>query len=154
MLRARRFAAPVMLLALGLAVAGSGCGHIDPALIDPSLLPENVTVLRLQMPAFEGAQIQGIRMWRRSELSDQFEPVSEIRFVGIVSEQGQEFLEYRLLDPAGNPLDLPLSATIERDGASAQVALWFLRFSLPGEFKASVFNAAGESALSAQGIAL
>jgi hypothetical protein len=154
MLRARRFAIPATLLALGLAVAGSGCGSVDPALIDASILPENVKVLRLQMPAFDDARIQGIRMWRRSELTGQFEPASEIRFVGIASEEGQEFLEYRLLDPAGNPLDLPLSATIERDGGSALVALWFVRFGLPGEFRASVYNAAGESGLSEQGIAL
>jgi hypothetical protein len=93
-------------------------------------------------------------MWRRSEITGLFEPATGIHFLGVVTEEDQEFLEYRLLDPAGNPLDLPLSATIERDGGSALVALWFVRFGLPGEFRASVYNAAGESGLSEQGIAL
>jgi hypothetical protein len=154
MLRARRFATPAVLLALGLAVAGAGCGSVDPALLDASTLPENLKVLRLELPSFEEGRIQGIWMWRRSEVDGGFEPVSEIRLLGIATDQGQEYLEYRLMDPSGNPLDLVLSAAIARTGSSAVVSLWFLRFAEPGAFKASVYNAVGDSGLSEQTIDL
>lgn len=146
--RAHRFTKAV-LLAVGLAIAGSGCGAIDP-----SQLPENLKVLRVQLPSFDGGDLQGIWLWRRSETTGQFEPVSEIRLGATVVESGQEFVEYELLDPTGAPVGITLSASVERDGPVPQLALWVIRFEAAGEYKASVYNAAGESPLSQQSVFL
>ncbi|NNL67775.1 MAG: hypothetical protein HKP30_16115 [Myxococcales bacterium] len=154
MLRADRFATPAVLLAAALAFAGSGCGAIDPAQIQPELIPEHVKVLRLQLPSFDEDAIQGVWMWRRSEVTGEFEAVSEIRLTDSVLEGETEFVEYELLDPAGSSLGVTLSAEVDRSGAMPELSLWFIRFTLPGEFKASVYNAAGESGLSAESILL
>jgi len=152
--RAHRFATPAVLLALALAFAGSGCGGVDPSLIPPSQLPDHLKVVRLQLPSFDGGDLQGIWLWRRSETTGQFEPISEIRLEGVLFDGGQEFVEYELMDPTGTSLGLTLSAIVDRAGPVPELALWVVRFEAPGEFKASVYNAAGESPLSAQSIQL
>jgi hypothetical protein len=155
MFRAHRFATPAVLLALALAFAGSGCGAvISPELVDPSQLPDHVKVVRLQLPSFDGADLQGIWLWRRSEASGDFEPVSEIRLTDTLVENGMEFVEYELMNPTGTSLGVTLSAEVDRSGAMPELALWVIRFALPGEFKASVYNEAGESPLSEQSIQL
>jgi len=146
--RAHRFSKAVLLV-LGLAFAGSGCGTIDP-----SQLPENLKVLRVQLPSFDEGDLEGIWLWRRSEATGVYEPVSEIRLGATVLEGGQEFVEYELMDPTGAPVGITLSASVERDGAVPQLALWVIRFDASGEYKASVYNAAGESALSAESVVL
>lgn len=154
MLRAVRFATPAVLLATVLVLTSSGCGAIDPAQITPELIPEHVKVLRLQLPTFDQDAIQGVWMWRRSDVTGEFEAVSEIRLTDSVVENEVEFIEYELLDPAGNSLGVTLSAEVDRTGPMPELSLWFIRFTLPGEFKASVYNAAGESGLSAESIVL
>lgn len=154
MFRAHRFATPAVLLALGLAFATTGCGGVDPSLIPPGQLPEHLKVMRVQLPAFDEADLEGIWLWRRSESTGQFEVVSEIRLHDTLLESGEEFVEYELMDPAGTPLGLTLSAGVDRSTPVPELALWVIRFSEPGEFKASVYNAAGESPLSAQSILL
>jgi len=149
-----RHAAPALLLVLALAVAGSGCGAIDPNLIPPEQLPEHVKVVRLQLPSFDGGGLQGIWLWRRSEVSGQFEPASEIRLHGVVVEGGQEFVEYELMDPTGTSLGVTLSAHVDRNEPAPEVAFWVIRFDAPGEYRASVYNAVGESPMSAQSVQL
>jgi hypothetical protein len=154
MSRAHRFATPAVLLALVLVVStGAGCGGVDPALIDPDALPEHVNVLRVQLPSLD-EDLDGIWLHRRSEITGEFEPISEIRLTGRVSEEGAEFVEYELLDPSGVSIGLTLSAQVDRSGPAPELALWIVRFSEPGEFKASVYNQAGESSLSEQTITL
>jgi hypothetical protein len=154
--RAHRFATPAVLVALVLVLAtGSGCGGtIDPNLIPQTELPEHVKVVRLQLPSFDEGELEGIWLWRRSETSGEFEPVSEIRLGAVVFEGEQEFVEYELLDPSGTSLGLTLSAAVDRSGPVPQLALWVLRFAESGAFKASVYNAAGESPLSTQTVRL
>jgi hypothetical protein len=154
MLRLRRFATPAVLLAVALALPlGAGCSAVDPTLIESGALIENLGVLRVQLPSFD-EELDGIWLWRRSETTGQFEEVSEIRFLDTVVDGGQEFVEYQIMDPTGTPLDVTLSASVDRSGTSPELVLWVVRFGDPGEFKASVYNAAGESPLSEQTILL
>lgn len=153
MYRAHRSATPAVLLTLALVSTSVGCGSIDPSLIDPTIFPEHVNVLRLQLPSFDD-ELEGLWLWRQSEATGEFEAVSEIRLGETVVENGQEFVEYEILDPAGNSLGPKFSSAVDRTGTSPQLALWVIRFSQPGDFKASVYNAAGESGLSSQSIPL
>lgn len=150
---AHRFATPAvwMLLVLGPVL---GCGQVDPSTIPAHHIPEHVKVLRMQLPSFDTSPPDGIRLWRLSETTGEFEPISEIRLSEPVVEDGEEFVGYTLIDPAGNPIELPLSARVERDGAFPTLALWVVRFAPAGEFKASLFNAAGESSLSQETLTL
>lgn len=148
-----RFATPAVLLAA--LLFSSGCGApIDPSMVSPGIIPDNVAVLRMQLPSFDESPIEGIWMWRKSETTGEFEPLSEIRFTGNIEEPGGEFVEYELHDPAGNTLGITLSAQIDRSGEMPELTLWFVRFSLPGEFKATLYNDAGESGLSIETIVL
>lgn len=150
----RRFATPATLFGLVcLLFGGAGCGNVDPALVDPSTLFDNVRVLRLQLPSLDEG-LDGIRLWRRSESTGQFEPVSAVQLDGLVEDGGAEYLEYELMDPQGASLGLTLSAAVDRGSAAPELALWVVRFAEPGAFKASVYNSAGESPLSEQTILL
>lgn len=152
--RAHRFATPAVLLALVLAFAGSGCGAVDSNLLPPGPLGDHLRVVRLQLPSFDGGELEGIWLWRRSDVTGEFEPVSEIRLTDVVVHSDREFVEYELMDPTGTSLGVTLSAAVERDTTVPTLALWVIRWNAPGEFKASVYNAAGESPLSAQTILL
>jgi len=151
---AHRVATPAVLLALALVSAGSGCGAVDPHSLPPGQAPGEVKVLRIQLPSFDEAEIQGIWLWRLSEATQVFQPISEIRLGSRRIENGQELIEYELLEPSGASSGITLSADVDRSGAAPQLALWVIRFGLPGEFKATVYNAAGESPLSAETIVL
>jgi len=150
---AHRLAAPAVLLLLALASV-SGCGQVDSSSFPPEVVPERVRVLRLQIPDFDESQIEGIRLWHRSESSGEFEFVSGIRLSEPVVEASGEFIGYVLLDPGGNEIDLPLSSGVERQDDAANLTLWVVRFGPEGEYKASVHNAAGESMLSQASVML
>lgn len=145
-----RYATPaVLLLALGLL---SGCEGVDPAQL--GIVADQVAVLRVEVPTFDASPPEGIRLWRRAEDSGQFEPISEIRLSSPVVEQEQEYVEYTLLDPAGQPIEIRLSSMLERNGDGARLTLWLIRFAPSGEFKASLYNQAGESPLSNEVVVL
>ncbi len=154
MSRSHRFATPAVMLATTLLLGTVACGPVDPNLVTQQIIPEHVKVLRMQVPALDDGPIGGIWMWRKSEVTGEFEPLSEIRFTDTVEENGTEFLEYELIDPSGNTLGVTLSAQIDRSGEVPELSLWFVRFSGNGEFKASLYNEAGESPLSTQTIVL
>lgn len=140
MFRAHRFATPAVLVAVGLALATTGCGTVDDDV--------PVAVIRLQLPSFDEGALEGIWLWRKNEKNGRFRPVSEIRLGTTVVENGVEYVEYELLDRDGNSLQVTLSAAVDRTAGTPELALWVVRFAKPGEFKATVYNAAGESPLS------
>jgi hypothetical protein len=147
-----RFATPAVLCLLALG-PGAGC-DLEPSLFDTAHDPQRLGVLRVQLEAFDESRPEGIRLWRRTEAGDGFEFVSEIRLGASTSEAGAEYIGYRLLDPDGQDFGLPLSSLVQRDGEAVTLALWLVRFGPEGEFKASVYNEAGESELSSNSVVL
>ena len=145
MFRAHRFATPAVLLALGLALSTTGCGAAGD-------LP--IHVVRLQLPSFDDGQLEGIWLWRLNQRAGEYRPISEIRLGDVVVENGVEYVEYELLDRDGNRLQVTLSAVVDRSAEIPELALWIVRFAKPGEFRASVYNAAGESPLSDESVFL
>jgi len=136
-----------------LCVLLAGCGPIDSSYLGGAQL-EDVRVLRLRVPSFDATQPEGVRLWRRSEDSGDYEPVSEILLAPLSTTDGLEYVPYTLLDPTGQPIGIPLWSRLEREPEGATLAFWMIRFADPGEFKASLFNAAGESDLSQESVLL
>lgn len=154
---ASRSAIPAAMAAVCLPIAClllAGCQPLDPASGHAAILPANVAVVRVRVLDFDQARIQGIRIHRRDELTAEFEATNEIEISSPFFEAGTELVEYKLFDPEGSPLPLPLAALVEREGTSATLAFWYVRFEPPGSFKASVFNVAGESSLSNESVSL
>jgi hypothetical protein len=157
MRRAIHSAAQAALAAVCLPAAClllAGCQPLDPNAVSPALLPANVAVVRVRVLDFDQARIQGIRIHRRDELTAEFEATNEIEITAPFFEAGKELVEYKLFDPEGNPLSVPLAAVVEREGTAATLAFWYVRFEPPGSFKASVFNLAGESNLSNESMSM
>ncbi len=152
----RRRATPAALAALVCAVTLPlvACGPGGITTIPEHQIPEHVKVLRIQIPSFDASRIEGIWLWRLSAETGEYEPEIEIRLSGVVVEDGREYVEYAQYDPDGNPLGFTPSAELARAGSEATLALWLVRFGPPGDFKASLYNAAGESGLSSQTLPL
>jgi hypothetical protein len=100
---------------------------------------------RVQIPGFDTQQIQGIWLWRQAESGD-FEKTVQIRFTERVTIGALEYQIYESSSPAGG---FTLQSLIKRSTAApgdATLELAFMR--VPGTYKVSSYNAAGESPLS------
>jgi hypothetical protein len=112
----------------GLALMGLGC---------------EVRSFRVQIPGFDTDAVQGIWVWRQSATGD-FERFAQIRFTERVQSDGDEIQRFAVSGTGGG---FTLQSLIERSGAGdATLELAFQ--SVPGLYKVTSYNAAGESDLS------
>lgn len=120
------------------------------------------TKVQIQLDGFSASGIEGIVLHREGT-DGTYRPVCEIHFSEFrtivrrgVSVERIQYVQNCLEGEFGIPA-LVLEANVERpaDAPDAiQLDLWYLRFEDPGTYKASAFNAAGESPLSASSLPL
>ena len=110
----------------------------------------------IRLSGLESQQVEGVRFWRQSERTGQFELAGRVAFVGVVERKGVEWLHYELLNPDGSA-GFTLHAPVERDPSDPDmitVQLQYARWENPGWFKVSAYNPAGDSPLSDEQIFL
>lgn len=118
--------------------------------------------LQIQLDAFTSSEIEGIFLYRQQPAGG-FQRVCEIRFSDhrVIARRGEtmERIKYvqTCLDGQPNTPALLLETSVRHPGNNQDAILldiWYLRFEGPGTYKASAFNAAGESALSSASLPL
>lgn len=106
----------------------------------------------IEIPDYDSSEVEGIWMWR--DLGNDFERAAEIRILDHQEAEDGEFVVYSVRDSDGDEL-LALPAAVVRDETnpdSVQIS-FFIHFSTGGgTFRASTYNAVGESTLSSQAL--
>jgi hypothetical protein len=115
------------------------------------LLPGcDLSFLNVQIPDFDSNRVQGIWIWRQSELSGQWERDTRIDFADRSTWNGLELVSYvTVIGTLGERGNLP--SGILRDPTNSDrvtVSVGFIRLSAPGQFRVSTWNAYGDSPLS------
>lgn len=130
------------------------------AIVLPVLSGCEIKPFTVQIVGWDAYEIQGLWLWRYDQTGQRFERDNGIQFL---RDRSTEQLADRF--PAGTELVLYTFATggtempvqVERspsDPDRVTLRLWYLRFTEPGIFKATTYNAAGESSFSANSILL
>ena len=118
--------------------------------------------VQIQLDSFSTSGIEGIVL-HREDTDGTFRPVCEIHFSDFrtIVRRGEsiERIKYvqTCLDGIMGIPALVLETDVERPANApdaVQLELWYWRFENPGIYKASAFNAAGESPLSASSLQL
>jgi hypothetical protein len=110
--------------------------------------------LTLRFASFGAGEVDGIWLWRLAEATGRFERACRIDFDGPYVEDQVERVGYR---QACLDAGLALEAEVARPADSPEavlVDLWYLRWEESGTYKASLFGASGESALSTTAVTL
>ena len=111
----------------------------------------NVSQVTIEVPTFGDGSVDGLWFWRLSSTTGQYERDCRVTLSAPDSNQEGEYVGYA--EQCANQLDINLNAFIRRspsDPNTVTMVLWYTRFqSAPGTYKASAYNAAGESGLSA-----
>lgn len=120
------------------------------------------TKMQIQLDGFTSSGIEGIVL-HRADSGGTYQPVCEIHFSEFrtIVRRGQaieriKYVQTCLDGEMGVPV-VTLETNVRRPSAGSdaiQLDLWYLRFEAPGLYKASAFNAAGESPLSAASLPL
>lgn len=119
--------------------------------------------VQIQLDAFGSSGIEGIFLYRQHPAGGGFQRICEIRFSDLrtIVRRGQtvERIKYvqNCLDGQTDTPALLFETSVQRPGGDPDailVDIWYLRFEDPGNYRASAFNAAGESALSAASLPL
>jgi hypothetical protein len=115
--------------------------------------PKDFTV---QLPGFGDGAIDGIWLWRQAPTGG-YERMCRIDFLGVGPFHGMEGLTYIQGECVHEQPGMEMWAKIERppsNPTTVTVRLWYLRWEDEGRYKASAFNASGESGLSASSVDL
>lgn len=134
------------------------------ALLSVPLLGCEAKKLQIQLESFVSSEIDGIFLFRADAVDGPFERVCEIRFSEFrtIVRRGKQveriqYLQNCLDGKQGTP-GLLLETTVRHpedgDPDAIILDLWYLRFEPTGFYKATAFNAAGESQLSASSLPL
>jgi len=110
-----------------------------------------VNQVSMEIPNFGDGDVQGIWLWRFSTTTKQYERDCRVAFSNPdVDATGNEYISYT--QQCTNQPDINLNAYIHpapTDPNTVTLTLWYTRFQgTPGSYKASAYNAVGESALS------
>jgi len=116
-----------------------------------------VSQVSMEIPSFGDGDVDGIWLWRLSSTTNQYERDCRITLSSPdVDLKGKEFVSYT--QQCSSHGDVNLGAYIHRspsDPNTITLVLWYTRWqSTPGSYKASAYNGAGESALSATAVTL
>ncbi len=120
--------------------------------------------IQIQLDAFGSSAIEGIFLYRENAPGGGlYQRICEIRFGDLrtIVRRGQtvERIKYvqNCLDGQPDTPALSFETSVQRpsnDPDAILLDIWYLRFEDPGTYRASAFNAAGESALSAASLTL
>jgi hypothetical protein len=109
-------------------------------------------LLRIEVPGFGDGTVEGVWLWRLSTVTGQYERSSRLVFSAPVLGPDGETVDFALQCVNGSPSS-QASATVEpssSDPTTATLSLYYTSCDgLPGTYRASAYNEAGESALSA-----
>ena len=106
----------------------------------------------ISIPDFASKRVAGVWMWRWSTASGAFQRQDQLVFGEVDLDPTGESLDY-VVTPVAGGQDLPFTAHVARDGANPDrvtLQLLFTRSQGTGYYRASTFNATGESPLSAE----
>ncbi|MDJ0869673.1 MAG: hypothetical protein QNK03_26470 [Myxococcota bacterium] len=107
--------------------------------------------LSIAVQAFGDGNVDGIWLWRLDETSGEYLRVCDLRFTdSYVGEDGREYLGYRQHCPGGSP-GVDLRASFVRDDQSPDtigIEIYYMRWEETGTYRATAYNAGGESVLS------
>lgn len=113
--------------------------------------------LQIQLSGFSTSGIEGIYLYRRND-QGQFERMCRIDIDGNRLTAGGETVQYIQNCVDGKEIPAILHETLVRRSPSAPdtilIDIWYMRYEDPGLYRATAFNAAGESALSATELTL
>lgn len=126
----------------------------------PVLAGCEVKPLTVQILGWDTYAVQGVWLWRYDDAAGRFERDNGVQFLRDRSTTqfaegfppGAELVLYTFAAGGGE-----MPARVQRDPNDPDrvtLDLWYLRFSDAGIFKATTYNAAGESALSSNSILL
>ena len=114
--------------------------------------------VKMEIPAFGNGNVDGVWLWRRVEATGKYKRACRLELdAPQLGAAGTEELSYLQVCDTPGQAGMNLKATISRlpdDPSTIVVTMWYFRFEQPGQFKASAYNAAGESALSAAALSL
>jgi len=129
-------------IVLGLALLLAGCG---------------ISSVTIELPTFGQGDVDGIWLWKLSATSGQYERSCRITLSNSKSTPQGETVTY-LEDCVNGHPGLKMQAFIQRnpgDLMTATIQLYYFRWEdETGSYKASAYNAAGESPLSSTTITL
>ena len=114
-----------------------------------------VNQVSMEIPNFGDGDVQGIWLWRFSTTTKQYERDCRVAFSNPdVDATGNEYISYT--QQCGSHADINLAAYIHRspgDPNTIAVVLLYTRWQAKtGWYRASAYNGAGESALSASAV--
>jgi len=130
------------------------------AIVLPVLSGCELKPLTVQVLGWDAYQVQGLWLWRYDPAAQRFERDNAIQFLRDRSTEqfadqfpaGTELVLYGFATGGTEmPVQVKRSAS---DPDRVTLRLWYLRFTEPGIFKATTYNAAGESGLSSGSILL
>ena len=109
-----------------------------------------VNQVSMEIPSFGDGGVAGIWMWRYDNATGQYERDCRVTFGSTDANSEGEYVGYT--QQCTNQPDINLNAYIHpepTDPNTVTLTLWYTRFQgTPGSYKASAYNAVGESALS------
>ena len=109
----------------------------------------------IAIAGFDEYQVQGINLWRRNAQTGQYERAHTIVLDRAAAKWSNLQGEIVAFTTTSGGIELP--AEIVRDPANPDLVtlrLVYFRVEQPGLFRASIYNAAGESPLSSEAITL
>lgn len=111
------------------------------------LLGCDLSWLNVEIPDFNSKQVEGVWIWRLSPQTNQYQRDTQIQFAGVTTLTSGDILSYTTKVNGAT-----LTTGITRNPENSDVVTVTLGFQrgLPGVFKVSTFNAAGESMLSSK----
>jgi len=126
-------------------------------LLAPALGCETKAVT-IAIPGYGLGDVDGIQLWRLDESTGRYVRVCRLE-IGVprTPKAGVEVLPYLQVCAAPGQIGMDMQATISRlptDPSTIVVKLFYFRFAAPGQYRASSYNSAGESALSPTALTL
>ncbi len=109
-------------------------------------------VVTIRITDFDSSEVEGVWMWRLSDETNMYERSTELHIMEVSQVGDREYLNYAIRDAEGRA-SLVLPAEIIRDPQnpdSVELSFFVVLFEGDGTFRASTYNEAGESPLSAE----
>jgi hypothetical protein len=116
-----------------------------------SLTGCRVSQVMIEIPGFGDGDVEGVWLWRLSDTTGQYERDCRVTLSAPDMSPAGEYVGYA--EQCSNQPDINLNAFVQRaptDPSTITLVLWYTRFQpTAGSYKASAYNGAGESGLSA-----
>ena len=112
----------------------------------------------MEIPGYGNGNVDGVWLWRLAEATGTYRRACRFELDATqLDATATEVLPYLQVCTTPGQIGLNLRATISRlpaDPSTIVVTMWYFRYEAAGQFKASSYNAAGESALSSTTLSL